>query len=216
MRRSPSRKPFAFAAVLLVAAPALAHIELVFPPPRYPNDGRDGQNKNCPCGVGGGGQLCTAGITSDDNRSGNVTAIRTGATLTVQFEETVGHSGRFRVAFDGDGADLADFNATVLGDVPDPRDGEGKRTMTVTLPTTACTNCTLQLIQDMNGNTVDPVADPTGDDSYFQCADIVLADDAPDPPVAVAAAGCAAAGASTSGSAVALGALLFAARRRCR
>jgi hypothetical protein len=165
----------------LVAAPALAHIELTFPPPRYPNNGvNDEKNKACPCGDGPGGQFCERAITSDANRSTTVTPLRPGATITIRWTETIGHRGRYRVAFDDDGADLADFNAHILGDTPDPSDGTGQRTMTVTLPSTPCTTCTLQLIQDMNGNDAAPVLDPSGDPTYFQCADIVLSDDAPD------------------------------------
>lgn len=170
----------AAAAAFLAASPALAHIELTFPTPRYSNSPSE-QNKACPCGSGARDQFC-ANKTSDPARGTNPTTFRTGSTLTVQWIETVGHTGRYRVAFDGDGADLADFNANILGDVADPSDGNGVRSLTVTLPSTPCTNCTLQLIQVMNGNTTDPVADPTGADSYFQCADLVLEADAPDVP----------------------------------
>jgi hypothetical protein len=50
----------------------------------------------------------------------------------------------------------------------------------VQLPNMTCDNCTLELIQVMDGDMTDPVPDPsTRGGTYFQCADIVLADGAP-------------------------------------
>jgi MYXO-CTERM domain-containing protein len=37
-----------------------------------------------------------------------------------------------------------------------------------------CDNCTLQVIQDMSGNTTTPVMDPAPDPTYYACADIRL------------------------------------------
>jgi len=37
-----------------------------------------------------------------------------------------------------------------------------------------CENCTLQVIQDMNGNTTTMVRDPSPDSTYYTCADIRL------------------------------------------
>jgi hypothetical protein len=42
------------------------------------------------------------------------------------------------------------------------------------VPETPCDNCTLQVIQMMDGNMDDPVPDPVGRSSYYQCADIVI------------------------------------------
>ena len=107
--------------------------------------------------------------------------------------EYIDHSGRFRVAFDPDGADMTDFNSHVLLDVPDDNTKKGAAnnapyTFDVTLPDMTCENCTLQVIQDMNGNTTTPVADPSKDSTYYTCADIRLvpkgtmgADDGTDP-----------------------------------
>ncbi len=163
----------------LCSSAALAHIELVQPQPRYANTLGE-VNKNCPCGGGGGGQTCTAGVTSDPNRDeSRATAVAPGSTITVKWKETIDHTGRFRIAFDDDGADLADFNANILADIADPANTTGDKSAEVTLPSTPCDNCTLQLIQDMNGDDVDAVADPTGDPTYFQCADLVLKEGAP-------------------------------------
>jgi MYXO-CTERM domain-containing protein len=186
-------------AALLSSFPALAHISLTDPPNRYASTGLDGKNKECPCGfnaagAAAGNQLCSNGVTTDNNRSNIVTTYTAGQQVTVTIIETVGHSGRMRIAFDENGADLATFNQHILADVSDPTGSIGRIctigatptdanctgsndntwAITVTLPNTPCTNCTLQVIQDMNGVTGTPVADPTGDATYFQCADLIL------------------------------------------
>jgi MYXO-CTERM domain-containing protein len=165
---------------LLAAAPAWAHISMDHPQPRFD----DGQNKWCPCGTGGNGSRQNDGCEvsdTDPNRSEVVTTFSPGESLTIQWRETIGHTGRFRVSFDPDGADQADFDANILADIADPG-GSGGNTgngnnweVTVEIPSTPCENCTLQLIQVMNGNTADPVFDLTGTGTYFQCADIVIA-----------------------------------------
>lgn len=162
------------------AAAALAHVGLEDPPPRYPSDGYY-NNKACPCGVGPNDSLCSdTSNQSDPNRSTTVTIYDAGETITISAHEVIGHSGRWRVAFDPDGADLADFNANILLDVEDPPGSDGNVgqgdlwEFVVTLPNVGCSNCTLQLLQIMNGNTVDPVPDPTGQSTYYQCADIEL------------------------------------------
>lgn len=150
MSRTASLRSIAFLLPLgacLLASNASAHIEMTDPPSRY---GRE-SNKVCPCGLTDGGPTCNLvnGEASDDNRDeNNVTQYEVGSTITIQFEEYIGHSGRFRVAFDGDGADLTDFNATILADVADPDDAAGLRQIEVTLPTppvtTARFNCSRQ------------------------------------------------------------------------
>ena len=163
---------------LFASVPAAAHITLKVPTVRYSNSPSE-QNKSCPCGAGAGNRLCTNGVTSDPNRARDrVTTYTAGETVTLFWDETVGHGGRYRVAFDADGADLADFNDHILLDIADPAGGSGNLgtgngwAVSVTLPNTPCDNCTLQLLQVMNGNTVDRVPDPTNKSTYFQCADI--------------------------------------------
>ena len=83
----------------------------------------------------------------------------------------------------------------------------GRYTQQVTLPTTPCNNCTLQLMQIMT--TTEPY-----NSFYYQCADIVISGDVPPPDNGGGESG----GCSTSrggglGVAVALGLLL---RRRRR
>ena len=161
---------------LLGASTSLAHIEMTAPTVRF----NDGQNKWCPCGGGGGGQGndgCEVSA-SDPNRGNTSTTFAPGETITVRWDETVNHSGRFRVSFDPDGADQTDFDAHILADIPDNATnnaGGNRWRVQVTLPTTPCNNCTLQLVQVMNGNTTDPVDSIFGTNTYFQCANLVIA-----------------------------------------
>ncbi len=158
---------------LLVALPAVAHLELLSPVSRY------GGNvlKFGPCGTPGG------------ERSSNVTTLEPGAVLEVVWDEYIDHPGHYRIAFDVDGDD--DFvdpiclsgcqttspeielysNASVLLDGIDDTAGGGEGRASVTLPDIECDNCTLQIIQVMYDKP--PYALP-GDDIYYQCADLVL------------------------------------------
>jgi hypothetical protein len=179
---------------LLAAAPfcagvARAHIHLLEPIPRYP-DQVAGENKACPCGVGRSNRICQReDDRSDPDRSlDRVTTFEAGSTVTLRWDEYFAHAGRYRIAFDDDGADLEDFNAQPLADIVDPRGREGNThdgsiwELEVTLPSTLCENCTLQLIQVMDGETEQPVDDPVGRSTYYQCADIRLVEDLPDEP----------------------------------
>lgn len=166
--------------MLLLTSLAVAHMALEEPLPRYPTDGNT-DNKACPCGVGDSNRLCDDPTDwSDPDRSFDVTTYAPGETITLTWRETIGHAGRWRVAFDRDGADMADFNANILLDIENPPGTTGNVSqgdlweVTVTLPDEPCDNCTLQLVQMMDGNTVDPVPDPAGRSSYYQCADIVI------------------------------------------
>lgn len=171
----------AFLCVTFVgAAPVAAHIGMEYPTPRFD----DGANKWCPCGTGGDGSSSNDGCErdgSDPNRGLTSTTFAPGETVRVLWQETIGHSGRMRVAFDDDGADQADFDAQILGDLSDPGGntgnlGDGNNWgMDVTLPMEPCDNCTLQLVQVMNGITGTPVTSLTGTATYFQCANIVIA-----------------------------------------
>ena len=204
--------------MLLPFSVALAHVGLEEPAARYPTDGLSA-NKSCPCGVGANDSLCSvAELRSDPNRSRHVTAFVAGATITVRAHEVIGHSGRWRIAFDPHGADLDDFNDHVLLDVADPPGGEGNTgrgdlwEWEVTLPDAPCDDCTLQLVQVMDGDTTHPVADPTGRSTYYQCADLVLTEGPAGPPDdsmdsgsgdAATACGCRSSTAAPGGCAVA-------------
>jgi hypothetical protein len=164
------------AAVALVSFNAAAHIELIEPAPRYALP----SNKSCPCGDGDSNRRCqqTAEESTDPNRSDNVTTFEAGSTITVVADEYIDHAGRMRVAFDPDGADLADFNRNILLDVSDPADSTITQAnplvweFEVTLPSTPCDSCTLQVIQVMNGDTENAVVDPAPVSTYYSCADI--------------------------------------------
>lgn len=163
-------------AVSFVASGASAHIELIDPPPRYALPA----NKSCPCGDGDSNRRCevSAAESTDPNRSATITTFEAGATIRVVAEEYIDHAGRMRVAFDPDGADLADFNQNVLVDVEDPDQAGLSRAnprvweLTVKLPSEPCDNCTLQVIQAMSGGTENPVLDPAPLSTYYTCADI--------------------------------------------
>ena len=161
---------------------AAAHIWLDEPISRYPEEVA-GENKACPCGVGESNRTCNnPNDRSDPDRSTDrVTTLQPGQQLKIVIDEYVGHSGRYRVAFDEDGADLEDFNQHILLDEPDGpgrqgnvSDGSSIWEFNVTVPDTPCDNCTLQVIQMMDGNMDAPVPDPVGRSSYYQCADIVI------------------------------------------
>lgn len=167
-----------FAPAFLGSTLAQAHIELTEPLARY-----DADIKGCPCGkaTGGGGSNRTCKVAqdgSDPNRNeARVFTAATGSTLLIKFTETVGHAGRYRVAFDADGADFDDFNEQVLAEIDDPDDGSGAREIEVTLPDTACSNCTLQVIQVMDPNTLGKTVDGSqlaNLSTYYSCIDLVL------------------------------------------
>ncbi len=176
-------------AILFSFAPvANAHIEMLTPQPRYPR-GMDQDNKACPCGVGESNRLCNVeGDRSDVDRDpARVTTLVAGQMLTIRWDEYIGHAGRYRVAFDMDGADLEDFNANSVLDIADPAGSVGNTgggsiwEVEVQVPDVECDNCTMQLIQMMDGNQDDPVGDPIGRSSYYTCADIrIVSADTPD------------------------------------
>jgi hypothetical protein len=166
-----------WALATLVAPSASAHIELIDPPPRYVlADGSDNGIKSCPCGLGGSNRVCNvAADGSDPDRSERVSRFEAGSTVTIRFQEFVNHGGRFRVAFDPEGADMADFNANILEDVQDPSNASGMMwEIPITLPNMTCDNCTLQLVQAMEVDQNTEIADPAPISSYYACADIQL------------------------------------------
>ncbi|MEY2937310.1 MAG: hypothetical protein RL033_8059 [Pseudomonadota bacterium] len=149
---------------------------------RY-SDIKNGDNKSCPCGSGSTNRRCArpAEFSDPDRSTDRITTYAPGDTITVRFDEYVAHSGRYRIAFDPDGAELDDFNAHILLDEPDPvgkvgNAGSGSMwEFQVTLPDMTCENCSLQLIQVMDGNMEDLVLNPVDrGGTYFQCADVRL------------------------------------------
>lgn len=164
-------------ALLAFAPSADAHIRLLSPAPRYEITGFDTGIKSCPCGLGSSNRTCNlATDASDPDRSENVLRVEAGSQLTLRFDEYVDHTGSFRVAFDPDGADMADFNENILVPiVADPTNASGMIwEIPVTIPEEPCDNCTLQLIQAMHGDTTTPVEDPAGLSTYYTCVDLEI------------------------------------------
>ena len=150
------------AVTLLVSQPAQGHIQLQFPIQRTPSQ------KDGPCGAVGG------------VRGPDVSTFAPGATITVQWNETVNHPGHYRIMFDDDGQDAffepdspddirAPGGALLVDGITDAQGGAYEQT--ITFPDIECDNCTLQVIQLMTDKA--PYGD--GNDLYYQCADITLA-----------------------------------------
>jgi uncharacterized protein (TIGR03382 family) len=187
--------------VAVLASTAHAHVQLTYPMARTT------EQKTGPCGAAG------------STRGTNVTTFQPGETITVTFDETVDHPGHYRIAFDDDGNDVFqnpnnpndNFASTLVEPILDKTGGVYSQT--VTLPTTPCDNCTLQLIQVMTTSV-------PYNSFYYQCADITIAGDPPEgsgsggPPEVEG--GCSTTNVSGGGSASALVglALLFRRRRR--
>jgi MYXO-CTERM domain-containing protein len=176
----------AAAAALLVPAVASAHIHMTQPLSR--TDSPTGDQKEAHCG--------TLGYVRADHPD-RVTTFAPGATVTVNWDETIQHPGWFRIAFQPNGET---FTIPVCGTVAAPAecaagefptenlegvtlaDGsivlddmilDGTLTATVTLPNIECENCTLQFIQLMTDK-APYTTDAASDDIYFNCADVRL------------------------------------------
>lgn len=175
--------------VLVLALPsaASAHVALTEPAARYARD----FVKEAPCG------------RADNPRGEVVATYVAGETITVRWDEFIGHPGHFRLALsaDGDGAfvdptDYDDFYAAdnvLLDDIEDP-DGVAEHAVQLTLPDLECEACVLQLIQVMTDKP--PWGPAGGNELYYQCADIRLVGDASELPedeagMDDAASGCA-------------------------
>lgn len=184
-------------ASLLFSSTAFAHIAMTVPAVRTVDQ------KSGPCGATG------------SVRGSNVTEFQPGETITLEWDETVDHPGHYRIAFDDDGNDFQNpnnpgdaFAGTLVEPIVDKTGGH--YTQQVTLPTTPCDNCTLQLVQVMTTSV-------PYNSFYFQCADIRIAGDVigPDPdPESGDVGGCAATNGSSAGAVLLLG--LFMVVRRTR
>ncbi|MDP3233337.1 MAG: Ig-like domain-containing protein [Myxococcales bacterium] len=132
-------------ALWLCPALALAHAHLLTPTPRNTL-----ANKTGPCG---------------SPRTATSVNFAPGATITLTWAETINHPGHYRIAFSP--ANDQGFDANILRDnIPNPAGTQATNTATVTLPTTPCTGCTLQLIQVMTNT--NPAS------NYYSCADITI------------------------------------------
>jgi hypothetical protein len=173
---------------VLLAPPALGHIDLLEPEARAHGTAAFGDTdidenssiKNGPCG-----QLTTG-------RTDRVARYAPGETIRIRVREENAHESYLRVALDLDGDEFplraqfpggaetqaeASAAEAALGTewlllvYREDNDTAGfVHELEVTLPERSCTGCTLQVLQYMYDDPAAPY--------YFQCADLVIADDA--------------------------------------
>ncbi len=108
--------------------------------------------------------------------AGTPTTFPPGATLDVQWEETIDHPGWYEFRFSSDGTDFSQL----LLRLDDTQNGYGdlphRYTARLTLPDAPCERCVVQFIQVMTDR-----SPPT---NYYSCADISLVTGAPMPTIA--------------------------------
>ncbi len=180
---------------LAVPSVASAHIQLVKPTPRVPD--QSGQKtEHC----GSPGYVRAANPTK-------TTYYKPGETIRVMWNETIGHKGWYRIAFLPNGeafhfpppSNGPDFNnaaanyptldmtgmtdpatgTVILKDrIADPDGIQGVNMADVTLPNVECNNCTLQVTQFMLGS---GATSYNLNSVYFFCADLALTNTPPTP-----------------------------------
>jgi hypothetical protein len=156
-----------FCALILMAPQTFAHIRLKAGQTLVPRSTSDSL-KTSPCG----------GLA----RSANPVVLKAGETITVNWEETINHPGHFEFRF----SQAGDTNFTLLKSIVDTQDTGAtphQYTTQLTMPSVACTNCTIQLIQSME-------EDPANPSYYYSCADIVLQSTGTVTPPAIAGTNC--------------------------
>lgn len=110
-------------------------------------------------------------------RTATPKVITAGQTMTVEWQETINHPGRYEFYFSPAG----DANFQLLKTVEDVQNNAVVGTnyhqysTTVTFPNTTCENCTFQLIQVMTEN-------PAAPSLYYSCADIKIQAASTTPP----------------------------------
>jgi len=172
---------FVVLSALLVTASAHAHIQLTSPTARYTQDNNG--LKTAPCGSG--------------TRTGVVTKVSPGQTLTVTWKESVSHAGHYRIALSASESDFVEpTSLTVPSTLPswDLADGIQDRTgtqtysQTVQIPQKECPTCVLQLIQVMSAGS-DGTNTGAFSGVYHACADLSITGAAGDASVADVAVG---------------------------
>jgi len=177
-----------FTLAVIVAAPvAQAHFKLDSPAVYSVQGSLGDPQKTAPCGPSG-----TAFTPTND-----ITAVKTGSTITISVSETIFHPGHYRVALAPDEASLPpDPAITPVGSDPcgsaeianpptlpiladDLLDHtsqfSGPQSMQVTLPAgMTCDHCVLQVLEYMAKHPQPCI--------YHHCATLKIADDAPPPP----------------------------------
>jgi len=92
--------------------------------------------------------------------------LTSGQSITVTWEETIYHPGRFEFYF----SSANDANFTFLKSIENTQKNNAlphQFSTTLTLPNVTCTNCTFQMIQVMAEN-------PAAPTYYYSCADMQL------------------------------------------
>jgi hypothetical protein len=96
-----------------------------------------------------------------------------GQNITVTWEETIHHPGRFEFYF----SQAGDANFTLLKTVENTQNDNNvphQYSTTIALPNVSCANCTFQMIQVMTENPASPT-------NYYSCADMQLTASASSP-----------------------------------
>ncbi len=158
----------ALSVVTALAGPAAAHTILVNPPPIGQDDGA----KSGPCGCYfGGGPEDPNDDPSPAPCPGDypVTTLQAGTQLKIEWKETINHDGNFRLAFASSAPDAttkAAMDGGVVIEIPDENGTSGATlSQTITVPSTPCDLCTIQLRQFMMG-----AANPY----YYSCAAVKI------------------------------------------
>jgi hypothetical protein len=105
-----------------------------------------------------------------------------GQTITVDWEETIYHPGRFEFYFSESG----DQNFVLLKTVQNNQNNQilpHQFSTTLTLPNVVCQECTLQMIQVMLEN-------PAAPSNYYSCGDMELKSNGLPPPTPTPPANC--------------------------
>ncbi|MCB9094699.1 MAG: lytic polysaccharide monooxygenase [Halobacteriovoraceae bacterium] len=106
--------------------------------------------------------------------------VKAGSQITINWEETINHPGKFQVFFSHDG----DQTFEKIFETVDQQDTDVDRadpntyhqySTTIPLPEYNCENCTIQMIQVMEENPANP-------SFYYSCADVTLIEGNGPPP----------------------------------
>ena len=145
--------------IMISSSIGWSHARLLSPAPRNNNAGI----KTGPCG----------GLA----RTATPTVVQGGALLTVQWEETVNHPGRY--IFSLSQANDTGFAQNILATVIDVQNAgvplPHRYQTQIMLPNIDCPTCTLQMIQSMEEN-------PAAPTYYYSCADINISTTVIPPP----------------------------------
>jgi len=166
MRKITSQACLGIVMMLSLSSLALGHARLLPNSAFSPRDTRDGikPTSGAPCG--------------STQRSANPVILKAGQEVEIEFEETINHPGYFRILF-SPANDLGFENNIIVDRIEDnlPADVRDRKfKATITVPTTLCDNCTIQMIQVMTENNMER--------PYFSCVDVQIKN-ANDPTVTV-------------------------------